>query len=96
MPLLIGYLKIPSPHNQLALSAWLYTWGEPWWALTAVDYCMLCGWIGHECFMREEELTLNSSCSLGCDSSSIWDLVNPLYIVNFLLFLPGHLACAFE
>lgn len=54
------------------------------------------GWIDHECFMREEELTINSSCSLGCDSSSIWDLVNPLYIVSFLLFLPGHLACAFE
>lgn len=42
MPLLIGYLKILSPHNQLALSAWLYTWGEPWWELTEVDYGMPC------------------------------------------------------
>lgn len=53
------------------------------------------GWIDHECFMREE-LTLSSSCSLVCDSSFIWDLVNPLYVVSFLLFLPGHLTCVFE
>lgn len=52
--------------------------------------------VDNECFMRNEELTLNSSCNLVSDRSSIWDLVNPLYIVSFLLFLPGNLAGAFE
>lgn len=54
------------------------------------------GWVDHECFIREEELTLSSSCSLVCDSSFIWDLVNPLCVVSFLLFLPGPLTCVFE
>lgn len=58
---------------------------------------VLCaGWVDHECCMREKELTLSSFCSLVCDSSFIWDLVNPLCVVSFLLFLPGHLTCVFE
>lgn len=40
-------------------------------------------------------MTLNSSSNLVCDPSSLQSLVNPLYIVSFLLFLLGNLSCAF-
>lgn len=51
--------------------------------------------VEYECFMRKKEVTLNSFSNLVCDPSSLQSLVNPLYIVSFLLFLLGDLACAF-
>lgn len=58
------------------------TFGRWWQQNTACD----AGWIDNECFMRNEELTLNSFCNHVCDRSSIWELVNPLYIVSFCCF----------